>query len=158
MTTRPIPTSSLVLPALACVAACVALLAASPARAADNPKACQLVTEAEVRAAFGAGYQVMGFTSETCAWHKSKDAVVGVVITPAPSGAAALLAERRKIFKARMDSVSGLGDNAFVVTGPRGAAFHFGKGKWIVQVEGTPAITTDLAALRSLAGAAYGRL
>lgn len=146
------------------VSALILILASTasvaPAARADGPAPCDVLTLADVKAVLGPPWMKNEDFSagESCAYQAAPAATVAIILTSAPSGAAAMLEGRRKLAGAKAQPAPGPGEGAYRVTTPNAIAIVFGKGDHVAQVEATPAATHDWAVLDKLAQAAYGRL
>ena len=142
------------------LAMCLAMIVWNGAMAADL-KPCEVLTEADVRAVFGAEWKRVGMMlseSEVCAYQSSPTNVVTLLLTHDGSGADYILAGRKKMAGNKAQSATGSGAGACRVSTPTANAIVFGKGEWVGQIEVTPAATKDLSVLDRLTKTAYDRL
>ena len=132
---------------------CLAATAAPP-----NP--CQLLTEADVKAAIpGAWKQDTSGTKEgVCGFEAAGGKSLGFVAKEVAQGAAKTLAMYQKAGGALAKSASGPGSGAFRIAEKTSNQIHFGKGNYVAIIEANVAATRDPAALDRLAKAAYDRL
>ncbi len=122
------------------------------------PRACDLLAESDVHAVLGAGYARMEpqLGRETCAYRKPPSAMVVIIVTSASDGAETTLRGRRGMFKATITPAPEVGREAFFASGNKGTALHFGKEKWVAQLEASAA-ANDPKLLQQLARKALAR-
>ncbi len=135
-----------------CLWALLSMGAGNAAAQGGAPRACELLTASDVQAVLGAGYSKMEpqMGSEMCAYRKPPSAMVVIMVTPAADGAARTLQGRRAMFKSKITPAPAVGAEAFFATGSKGTALHFGKGKWVAQLEASVA-SDDPKLLQQLA-------
>ena len=141
-----------------------ALLAASLtlslAATATPPNPCQLLTEADVKAAIPGAWKQdkSGIKDGVCGFEGAGGKSLGFVAKEVKGGAAFTLGINLQAAGAQAKPASGPGSGAFRVAGKTSNQIHFGKGNYVAIIEANRAATKDPAALDRLAKAAYDRL
>jgi hypothetical protein len=134
------------------------LLAWSAAATAVPP--CQVLTEADVRAALGGEWRVWEDLSgdEVCAFQGSPAAIISLTLASDPMGATRILELRRQAAGDKAMQATGPGEGAYRLAMPSANVIMFGKGDTVAQLEVSYAASKDATVVDKLAKAAYDRL
>lgn len=142
--------------------ASIALLAvAAPVAAAAALAPCEVLTEADVRAALGGAWQSVEpivSKDEACAYKSPPESFATLLLTEDSAGAAMILAARRQMAGDKAKPADGPGAGAYRFNAPNANVIVFGKGNWVAQIEVAVAASKDPSVLDELAKAAYDRL
>ena len=137
-----------------------ATLTLSLATSAAGVNPCQLLTEADVKAAIPGDWKQDASAAKhgVCAYAAAGGKSLGFVAKEVAQGAAATLAINLRAAGAVAKPASGPGSGAFRAAGKTNNMIQFGKGKVVAHIEANLAATKDPAVLDRLAKAAYDRL
>ena len=141
-----------------------ALLAAtltfSLAATAAGLNPCQLLTEADVKAAIPGEWKqdAQGAKDGICAYEATGGKSLAIIAKQVSQGSAMVLGINMRAAGAKAKPAPGPGSGAFRVASRTNNAIQFGKGKYVARLRANVAATKDPAVLDRLAKAVYDRL
>lgn len=145
-------------PQAAAVLAATLTLSLAASAAGVNP--CQLLTEADVKAAIPGAWKqdAQAVNDGICGYEAAGGKALAIVAKEIAQGAAFGLAINLKATGAKATPAPGPGSGAFRVASGRHNEIQFGKGKYVAHLRVNVDATKDPAVLDRLAKVVYDRL